>query len=72
MAVVKCNGARDAVCFCFNSKRRTLIADVLLLIHFGLAALITNGFLIIPVGYKLAWNWIKKRILMCPTPRSES
>ena len=40
-----------------------MIADVLLLIHFGLAACITTGFFIIPLGYKLGWNWIKKRNL---------
>ena len=39
------------------------MADVLLLIHFGLAACITTGFFIIPIGYKLDWNWIKKRNL---------
>ena len=40
-----------------------MIADLLLLIHFGLAACITTGFFIIPLGYKLGWNWIKKRNL---------
>ena len=40
-----------------------MIADVLLLIHFGLAAFITAGFFIIPLGYNLGWNWIKKRNL---------
>ena len=40
-----------------------MIADVLLLIHFGLAAFITTGFFIIPLGYKFGWNWIKKRNL---------
>ena len=40
-----------------------MIADVLLLIHFGLAAFISAGFFIIPLGYKLNWNWIKKRNL---------
>ena len=40
-----------------------MIADVLLLIHFGLAACIATGFFIIPLGYKLGWNWIKKRNL---------
>ena len=37
------------------------MSDVLLLIHFGLAAVISAGFFIIPLGYKLGWNWIKKR-----------
>ena len=40
-----------------------MIADLLLLTHFGLAACITTGFFIIPLGYKLGWNWIKKRDL---------
>ena len=40
-----------------------MIADVLLFIHFGLAAVITIGFFIVPLGYKLDWNWIKKRNL---------
>jgi len=39
------------------------MSDVLLLIHFGLAAVISAGFFIIPLGYKLGWNWIKKRNL---------
>ena len=40
-----------------------MIVDVLLLVHFGLAAFITAGFFIIPIGYQLGWNWIKKRSL---------
>ena len=40
-----------------------MIADVVLLIHFGLAAFITVGFFIIPLGYRLGWTWIKKRNL---------
>ncbi len=40
-----------------------MIADVLLLIHFGLAAFITIGFFIVPIGYRLGWNWIRKRNL---------
>ena len=40
-----------------------MIADALLLVHFSLAALITIGFFIIPIGYKLDWNWIKNRNL---------
>ena len=54
---------QDAVCSGFNSKRATLVAELLLLIHFGLAAFISAGFFIIPLGYKLNWNWIKKRNL---------
>ena len=40
-----------------------MIAEVLLLIHFGLAAFISAGFFIIPLGYRIGWNWIKKRNL---------
>ena len=40
-----------------------MIADALLLVHFSLAAFITLGFFIIPIGYKLGWNWIKNRNL---------
>ena len=36
-----------------------MIADALLLVHFCFAALITLGFFLIPVGYKLCWHWIK-------------
>ena len=40
-----------------------MIAGALLLVHFSLAASITFGFFIIPIGYKLGWNWIKNRNL---------
>ena len=40
-----------------------MIADALLLLHFSLVAFITLGFFIIPIGYKLGWNWIKNRNL---------
>ena len=40
-----------------------MIADALLFVHFSLAAFITIGFFIIPIGYKLGWNWIKNRNL---------
>ena len=40
-----------------------MIADALLLVHFSIAAFITLGFFIIPIGYKLGWNWIKNRNL---------
>ena len=38
-----------------------MIADALLLVHFCIAASITLGFFLIPVGYKLSWHWIKNR-----------
>ena len=40
-----------------------MITDALLLVHFSLAAFITLGFFIIPIGHKLGWNWIKSRNL---------
>ena len=40
-----------------------MIAGALLLVHFSLAAFITIGFIIIPIGYQLGWNWIKNRNL---------
>ena len=38
-----------------------MIADALLFVHFCIAASITLGFFLIPVGYKLGWNSIKNR-----------
>ncbi|MBL81445.1 MAG: hypothetical protein CMM80_02695 [Rhodospirillaceae bacterium] len=38
-----------------------MIADALLLVHFCLAAFITFGFFLIPVGHQLGWHWIKNR-----------
>ena len=38
-----------------------MIADALLFVHFCLAAFITLGFFIIPLGYKFGWHWIKNR-----------
>ncbi len=38
-----------------------MIADALLFIHFCLAASITLGFFIIPLGCKFGWYWIKNR-----------
>ena len=40
-----------------------MVADALLLVHFCIAASITLGFFLIPVGYKLGWHWIKNRNL---------
>ena len=38
-----------------------MIADALLFVHFSLAAFITLGFFVIPLGYKFGWHWIKNR-----------
>ena len=40
-----------------------MIAGALIFVHFSLSASITLGFFIIPIGYKLGWNWIKNRNL---------
>ena len=40
-----------------------MIAAALLLVHFCLAAFITLGFFIIPLGHKFGWHWIKNRNL---------
>ena len=40
-----------------------MIADAFLLFHFCLAAFITLGFFIIPIGYKFGWHWLKNRNL---------
>ena len=40
-----------------------MIADALLIVHFSLAAFISLGIFIIPIGYMLGWNWLKNRNL---------
>ena len=40
-----------------------MVVDALLFLHFSLAAFITLGFFIIPLGYKFGWHWIKNRNL---------
>lgn len=37
------------------------LADVVLLLHFALAALITAGLILIPVGGCLGWRWVRWR-----------
>lgn len=39
------------------------LADVVLLIHFAVAALITAGLLLIPVGGVGGWRWVRWRRL---------
>jgi len=36
----------------------TLIADAVLLAHFGIVIFIAGGLVLVPVGYKLGWGWI--------------
>lgn len=40
-----------------------LLADTILVIHFGLAAFIALGLLLIPIGRFLAWHWVRHRRL---------
>ena len=41
----------------------SLIADIVLILHFGFVIFITSGFFIIPIGYRLNWKWITNRKL---------
>ena len=41
----------------------SLIADIVLILHFGFVIFITSGFFIIPIGYRLNWKWIINRKL---------
>ncbi|MBH89049.1 MAG: hypothetical protein CMF71_02300 [Magnetovibrio sp.] len=40
-----------------------MIADIVLLFHFCIVLFITLGFFLIPIGYKLGWEWVKDRKL---------
>ena len=40
-----------------------LIADAVLLAHFGVVVFITGGLVLVPVGYKLRWGWMANRRL---------
>ena len=35
------------------------MANLVMLIHFGVATFITLGFFVIPLGYKFGWSWTK-------------
>ena len=46
----------------------SFISDIILFLHFGIVIFITLGFFLIPIGWKLNWNWIanrKLRLLHC-------
>ena len=34
-----------------------MLANLVLLVHFGLSVFISLDFIIIPFGYKLGWTW---------------
>ncbi len=38
-----------------------LLADAVLLLHFAIAAFITAGLLLIPLGATLHWRWVRRR-----------
>lgn len=38
------------------------LADLVLAIHFALAAFVTLGLLLIPVGAICSWQWVRNRI----------
>ena len=40
-----------------------LIADLILVIHFGVVIFISGGLLFVPVGYKLGWSWLANKRL---------
>ena len=35
-----------------------LIADAVLLVHFGVVIFIAGGLVLVPFGHKLGWSWI--------------
>ena len=36
-------------------------ADLVLIFHFGIVIFISSLFVIIPIGYKFEWEWLKNR-----------
>tara|TARA_B100000676_G_scaffold198365_2_gene194965 strand:+ start:4228 stop:4611 length:384 start_codon:yes stop_codon:yes gene_type:complete len=41
----------------------SLLADIVLVIHFWVVIFIISGFFLIPIGYKLNWKWITNKKL---------
>lgn len=41
----------------------TLLADALLVLHFGIAAFIVSAFVLIPLGAWRGWRWVRRRAL---------
>lgn len=39
------------------------LADIILIAHFAIAAFITGGFVLIPLGAWRRWNWVRNRRL---------
>ena len=42
---------------------KIIFAEIVLIIHFIIFLFICLGFILIPIGYNLDWNWIKNRII---------
>ncbi|HMM53811.1 MAG TPA: DUF2784 family protein [Candidatus Desulfobacillus sp.] len=40
-----------------------MLADLVLVLHAGIAAFIVAGFLLIPAGAALGWRWVRRRRL---------
>lgn len=38
-----------------------LLADVILVVHFGIALFITAGLILIPLGAWRGWRWVRRR-----------
>jgi hypothetical protein len=41
----------------------SLIADAILIIHFGVVIFISGGLLLVPLGYQLGWGWLVNKRL---------
>jgi len=42
-----------------QSERSRIAADALLVVHFGIAAFITGGLIVVWIGAALGWPWIR-------------
>jgi hypothetical protein len=40
---------------------RTLLADLILAAHFGIAAFICAGLVLVPIGAWRGWHWVRRR-----------
>lgn len=40
-----------------------MLADLVLVVHFCIAAFITAGFVLIPLGAAVGWRWVRQRRL---------
>src|SRR5512135_1456146 len=58
-------GARTdpAPSFVASDGMAALLADVILVAHFGIAAFIAAGFVFVPMGAARRWRWVRSRPL---------